>query len=140
MTVSAVSRAFRLVYLPFSSVVPMMLETVCENLASSSSLEPSSTRTTTVTGFDWLAIACNVIVRLVLRKAIYLNWLRSGTTADSDIIIRHAKSKQHLSGKWFYAWTICPYYLKIFSNIYLSSVTCDSGHKNTNSTVVFAVS
>ncbi|ROI73773.1 hypothetical protein BFD29_26505 [Escherichia coli] len=37
----------------------MILETVCASFVSSSSPVPSSTRTTTVTGFDWSAMACN---------------------------------------------------------------------------------
>jgi len=55
VTASAVNSALMPVYLPFSSVPPMILEMVC---ASASSPVPSATRTTTVTGFDWSAIAC----------------------------------------------------------------------------------
>ncbi|MOA03030.1 hypothetical protein D3C78_1225120 [compost metagenome] len=60
----AASRAFMPVYLPFSSVPPMML------LVVSASVSPAATRTTTVTGWVWSAMAWRLAAKVPVLPAL----------------------------------------------------------------------
>ncbi|MNC08296.1 hypothetical protein D3C75_558770 [compost metagenome] len=70
VTASAVNSALMPVYLPLASLPPMMLEIVSAWATSSSSSTPSATRTTTVTGLHWSAMACKEAARVPLFPAL----------------------------------------------------------------------